>query len=170
MIYLSELTPLITEFSPYLAAGKLNSLLERFYGPRQNSNQSESRDDAVRRLEIVASTADSPENQSIPATEVYTKGLSLRSKSRLVYPLPADGRRFEARIGIAAESTHVGNVYFEVLGDGRVLYEAEISGHTGPRDVSVPVAGLRRLELIVDYGKNQDAGDRLNLCNARIVK
>ncbi|MEC8337099.1 MAG: NPCBM/NEW2 domain-containing protein, partial [Planctomycetota bacterium] len=170
--YLSDMTPLITEFSPYLSAGKLRPLLERFYGVPQDRSESSSQEYAERRFEIATSpmVVDSSSQEGSLATESYTEGLSLRSKSRLVYSLPPESRRFEARVGIDAGSRHLGNVQFSVLGDGRVLYEAEISGNTGPRDVSVPVAGLRRLELIVDYGKNQDAGDRLNLCNARIVK
>ncbi|MEC7501086.1 MAG: NPCBM/NEW2 domain-containing protein [Planctomycetota bacterium] len=170
--YLSDMTPLITEFSPYLSAGKLRPLLERFYGVPQDRSESSSQEYAERRFEIATSpmVVDSSSQEGSLATESYTEGLSLRSKSRLVYSLPPESRRFEARVGIDAGSRHLGNVQFSVQGDGRVLYEAEISGNTGPRDVSVPVAGLRRLELIVDYGKNQDAGDRLNLCNARIVK
>lgn len=172
VIYLSQLTPLVTEFSPYLAAGKLSPLLQRFYGPRQDSPADVSRGDRDRRLEIVTIPAEAGSSEKVvPAPiESYTRGLSLRSKSRLVYPLPAEARRFEARVGIDAGSAQLGNVHLTVLGDGRVLFEEEISGQTGPRDVSVSVAGLRQLELIVDYGKNQDAGDRLNLCNARIVK
>ena len=170
--YLSSMTPVITEFSPYLAAGKLSPLLERFYGLRQDRSESSSQGHTDRRFEIATSpmAVNSSSQDGTLATESYTEGLSLRSKSRLVYSLPPESRRFEARVGIDVKSRQLGNVHFSVLGDGRVLYEAEISGDTGPRDVSVPVAGLRRLELIVDYGKNQDAGDRLNLCNARIVK
>ena len=172
IIYLSAMTPLITEFSPYLSAGKLRPLLERFYGVRQDRSESSSQEDADERFEIVTRpmVVDSSSEQGSLPTESYTEGLSLRSKSRLVYSLPPESRRFKARVGIDAGSRHLGNVHFSVLGDGQVLYEAEISGNTGPRDVSVPVADLRRLELIVDYGKNQDAGDRLNLCNARIIK
>ena len=172
VIYLSQLTPVITEFSPYLSAGKLSPLLERFYGVRQDRSEPSADEHADRRFEIVTRPMDvnSPKQQTSLTTESYTEGLSLRSKSRLVYSLPPESRRFESRVGIDVASRQLGNVHFRVLGDGRVLYEAEISGDTGPRDVSIPVAGLRRLELIVDYGKNQDAGDRLNLCNARIVK
>ncbi|MDE0939801.1 MAG: NPCBM/NEW2 domain-containing protein, partial [Pirellulales bacterium] len=105
-----------------------------------------------------------------PSIESYTHGLSLQSKSRLIYDLPPESRRFEARAGIDAGSVQIGDVHFEIRGDGRSLYAEDISGRTGPRDVSVVVAGVKKLELIVDYGKNQDTGDRLNLCNARIIK
>ena len=115
-------------------------------------------------------TPQANESGGPPSIESYADGLSLQSKSRLVYELPSEARRFETRVGIDVGTIEIGNVYFEVRGDGRLLYGEEISGSTGPRDVSVDVTGLQRIELIVDYGKNQDTGDRLNLCNARIVK
>ena len=57
-----------------------------------------------------------------------------------------------------------------ILGDGDELFATEVSGRDGPRDISVDLTGVRLLELFVDYGENQDVGDHLNLCNARIVK
>lgn len=172
VIYLSKMKPLIAEWSPYLAAGKLSPLLARFYGPRQDRSSDLAEEVASDRLEIVTLAQQDQANESggPPSIESYAAGLSLQSKSRLVYELPPEARRFETRVGIDAGTIEIGNVYFEVRGDGRLLYGEEISGSTGPRDVSVDVTGLQRIELIVDYGKNQDTGDRLNLCNARIVK
>jgi hypothetical protein len=169
--YLSEMTPSVTEWSPYLTAGKLEPLLARFYGSPKDPATDGAQAVTSDRLEIATlpggSSNESPQQSTV---ESYTEGLSLQSRSRLIYDLPAEARRFEARVGIDAASVEIGNVQFKIRGDGRLLYAEEISGSTGPRDVSVDVAGLRRLELIVDYGKNQDTGDRLNLCNARIVK
>ena len=147
-------------------------MLARFYGPQQDRSGDLAEAVGRDRLEIVTLAPQDQGNESggPPSTESYTEGISLQSKSRLVYELPPEARRFEARVGIDVGSIEIGNVYFEVRGDGRLLYGDEISGSTGPRDVSVDVTGLQRIELIVDYGKNQDTGDRLNLCNARIVK
>jgi len=172
IIYLSEMKPVVTEWTPYLAAGNISPLLARFYGPQKDRFSGFAQGDTSGRLEIVSLSKQDSQNDSItpPSIESYAHGLSLQSKSRLIYDLPPESRRFEARAGIDAGSVQIGDVHFEIRGDGRSLYAEDISGRTGPRDVSVVVAGVKKLELIVDYGKNQDTGDRLNLCNARIIK
>ena len=172
IIYLSEMKPIVTEWTPYLAAGSLSPLLARFYGPQKDRSTGFKPGETSDRLEIVSLSKQDSQNESIEPSSVesYARGLSLQSKSRLIYDLPPAARRFETRAGIDAGSVQMGDVHFEVRGDGRSLYAEDISGRTGPRDVSVDIVGIQRLELIVDYGKNQDTGDRLNLCNARIVK
>ena len=172
IIYLSEMKPIVTEWTPYLAAGNISPLLARFYGPQKDRSGGFGQGGTSGRLEIVGlSSQDSQNESSKPSSiESYAHGLSLQSKSRLIYDLPPESRRFEARAGIDAGSVQIGDVHFEIRGDGRSLYAEYISGRTGPRDVSVAVTGVQKLELIVDYGKNQDTGDRLNLCNARIIK
>jgi hypothetical protein len=36
--------------------------------------------------------------------------------------------------------------------------------------LDLDISGVRRLEIVVDYGKGGDMGDQLNLCEARLTK
>lgn len=102
--------------------------------------------------------------------KAYTKGLALHSRTRLVYRLPDDYRRLTALAGIDDRAGTRGDVVLRVEGDGRVLYEAPLSGAGEPVALDIDVAGVRRLAIIADYGANQDLSDHLNLCEARLVK
>ena len=57
-----------------------------------------------------------------------------------------------------------------VRGDDRVLMEATISGNDVPRPIDLDLKDVRRLTVLVDFAGSLTAGDRLLLCNARIVK
>jgi hypothetical protein len=64
----------------------------------------------------------------------------------------------------------VGNVSLLIQADDKVLLEKEIGGNGPPEPIDLNIAGARRLSIVVDYGRNLDKGDWLNLCDARIVK
>jgi hypothetical protein len=51
-----------------------------------------------------------------------------------------------------------------------VLFDEAIRGADEPRQLDISLAGVRRLQILVDYGEDLDVGDHLNLCEARIVK
>jgi hypothetical protein len=101
---------------------------------------------------------------------IYTKGLSLRSRTRLDYRLPAGFRRLVTVAGIDPATAAVGNVSLLIQADDKVLLEKEIGGNGPPEPIDLNIAGARRLSIVVDYGRNLDKGDWLNLCDARIVK
>jgi hypothetical protein len=102
--------------------------------------------------------------------ESYDRGISLHSRTRIAYDLPVGVRYFRARAGIDAANRQSGHVRLVIYGDREQLFATEVSGRDGPRDISVDLTGVRLLELFVDYGENQDVGDHLNLCNARLIK
>jgi hypothetical protein len=100
----------------------------------------------------------------------FAKGLSLRSRSELVYRLPTGFRRFVALAGIDPATSDSGNVAVTIRGDEQVLLELEIAGNKSPVPIDLEVAGMRRLSIVVDYGRNLDHGDWLILGDARLVK
>ncbi|MCI0335585.1 MAG: NPCBM/NEW2 domain-containing protein [Planctomycetes bacterium] len=100
----------------------------------------------------------------------YNKGLAIRSRTELVYRLPAGYRRLNAVAGIDPSARSSGNVRLEILGDDRPLLETEVAGNDAPHTIDLDIAGVKRLKIIVDFGKNLDTGDWLNLCDLRIVK
>jgi hypothetical protein len=106
----------------------------------------------------------------IDETRSYNKGLALRSHTELVYRVPAGFRRFTTVAGIDPSTSASGNVRLEIEGDGRLLWEDDIAGQEPPRSIELDIAGIKRLKIVVDYGRNLDTGDWLNLCDARIVK
>lgn len=85
------------------------------------------------------------------------RGLGTHAPSKIVYDLGGRFRRFESLIGVhgpVSEDGH-GTVVFKVVADGNQIYESRVLRGGGAfRTLSVPVAGVRRLELLVS-----DAGD-----------
>ncbi len=114
-----------------------------------------------------------PDGDPAPATghaETFAKGIALRSRTEIVYRLPRGFGRFLAVAGIEPATRSSGDVVLTVLGDDRALLERPVAGNDAPLPIEVDVAGVKQLKIVVDYGKNLDTGDWLNLCNARIVK
>jgi hypothetical protein len=100
----------------------------------------------------------------------FAKGLAIRSRMELVYRLPSGFRRFSAVAGIDPSTSASGNVRLTIQADERTLLETEIAGEQPPKPIELDVAGVRRLTIIVDYGRNLDTGDWLILGDARVVK
>jgi hypothetical protein len=119
-------------------------------------------------LMLVIPEADSAASSSHPRT--FSKGLALRSRTELVYRLPAGFSRFTAMAGIEPATSTTGNVQLSIYGDDRPLLEAAISNEEPPRAIELDIAGVKRLKIVVDFGKNLDTGDWLNLCDARVSK
>ncbi len=99
------------------------------------------------------------------------KGLSIHSRSLLVFrltePLPqADGRGGHRQPPAADAAMCV----LVINGDDEELFRQTISGKDPPVPLDLNIEGVRRLEILVDFGETLDVADHLNLCNARIVK
>ncbi len=107
------------------------------------------------------------------ADKTWPRGLAIHSLTTLTYRLGGDYRRFLALAGIDDEIRAHGNVLLTITGDGKTLYEGEI-GIENPRRPAIPldldVTGVVELQIKVDFGKNNDIGDRLHLVDARVTK
>lgn len=99
----------------------------------------------------------------------YSKGLSVPSRTELVYRLP-DGKftRFHAIAGIDDRVRPLGNVRLAIFGDDRMLFEAEISGTGEPLAVEADLKGVKRLKILVDFAGDLDVADFLDLCEPRV--
>ncbi|HEY4233966.1 MAG TPA: NPCBM/NEW2 domain-containing protein [Lacipirellulaceae bacterium] len=114
-----------------------------------------------------------PDGDQSPAlghAESFAKGLALRSRAEVVYRLPRGFNRFTAVVGIEPVTRSNGDVMLTVMGDDQSLWEHPVTGHDPPLPIELDIAGVKQLKIVVDYGKNLDTGDWLNLCDARIVK
>jgi len=92
--------------------------------------------------------------------ETFALGLGCFAQSLLEYPLDGRFKRFTATVGVDAAAEGRGSVVFEVHGDGKKLWSSPLlSGLDAPKKADVPVAGVKRLRLIVTDG---GAGSRYN--------
>ncbi len=150
IIYLSDLDPESVRWTPYLDFQKASATLEQFYAPRRDEGREH------RSLMIGGKT--------------YAKGLALYSRTEMTYRLPAGAKKFTAFAGIDDCVRAVGGVRLEVSADGKKLFDKSISGGDAPADIDLDVSGAKRLSILVDYGTGLDAGDYLDLAEAKILK
>ena len=162
LVYLSDLTPLREKWTPRIALPTSAQLIQKHGRPRRN----QSFEGSLISLAWPAIRSGSA-NQKITT---YDKGLALRSRTELVYRLPAKMRRFVALAGIDPATAGEGHVKLTVFADQHILWEGEIDGSTPPVEISTPFKNTRRLRILVDYGANLDYGDRLHLAEARVIK
>jgi hypothetical protein len=150
LTYLSDLKPESVRFTPFFDLGKQSPALAKFLGPRFDRG----REDELMRLD----------------GKTYSKGVSLTSRTELVYRLPAQAKHFRATAGIDDGVGNLGSVQLQIKGDDRQLYSGKLTGRDAPVDLDLDLAGVRRLTILVDFGDDLDVGDHLDLCEARIVK
>ena len=148
--YLSDLQPEAQEYWAYFPLKDPPESVIDFFRPRQD-----------RGLEQAPLRLDG---------KSYAKGLTLHSRTLLAYRLPGEFSRFEAVVGIDDSVREGGNADVKILGDGKPLWQGRVRG-TGPAEaVSLPVAGIRRLEILVDFGEDLDIADQVDLCEAKVTK
>jgi hypothetical protein len=162
LVYLSDLEPASNNATPLVALPAGASLAAKYAEPR--------RDHSAYGGALTLASADDSLSSPIAGTQTFNKGLAIRSRTELVYRLPAGYRRLAAIAGIDPATRASGNVRLEIFGDDRPLLAADIAGDDPPRTIDLDIAGVKRLKFVVDYGQNLDTGDWLNLCDLRIVK
>jgi alpha-galactosidase len=90
--------------------------------------------------------------------QVYPTGLGVASPSTVRYYLGSQCSRLTATVGIDDAVRNVGpeggTSTFQVIGDGRVLFDSGVLTRDGIRQVDVDLTGVRVLDLVVG-----DAGD-----------
>jgi hypothetical protein len=101
----------------------------------------------------------------------YNKGIVMHSRSTLGFAIGGGFTGFAATVGIADEMADRGDARMAVVGDGKLLWEDQrIHGGAKPRTVSVDIAGVKRLELVVDYGGDLDLSDHACWAQARLLR
>lgn len=160
--YLSDLEPASQSATPLIALPPGAAVAAKYAAPR--------RDLSANGGPLTLASADDSLTSSIGASQTFNKGLAIRSRTELVYRLPAGYRRLNAIAGIDPATRASGNVRLEIFGDDRPLLAADVAGIDPPRIIDLDITGIKRLKLVVDYGQNLDTGDWLNLCDLRIVK
>jgi hypothetical protein len=99
------------------------------------------------------------------------KGLAVHSRSVLTYALDGSHAAFRAAVGFDDHSGNRGRVACRVLGDGRELFaEKDLRADAEPKSIDVPISGVKQLTLEVDFGADEDIGDRVIWADARVVR
>ncbi|WP_052195554.1 NPCBM/NEW2 domain-containing protein [Deinococcus radiopugnans] len=94
--------------------------------------------------------------------QTFAKGIGVHANSELTYVLNGSCSTFSATVGIDAEVGTKGSVVFQVLGDGKKLFDSgTMTGTSAAKPFSVSVAGVDELKLVVT-----DAGDGIEYDHA----
>jgi hypothetical protein len=152
--YLSDLEFELADCTPFIATRLPEKRILQLYAPRRDAS-------------FEGSGLWLGEGNDI---RQYEKGLSIHSRSLLVYRLQEAYRKLTADVGIDSRLRGRGNVVLVIKGDDKELLRRSITGKDAPAPVDLNIEGVRRLEILVDFGETLDVADHLNLCNARIVK
>ncbi len=98
----------------------------------------------------------------------YRKGIGTHAPSEIAYPLDGKYARFHA-IVCGAEAK--GTVVFQVWADGKRLHDSgTLRGLEGTKTVDLPLAGARRLRLVVTIAGDTYTCDMANWAGARLLK
>ena len=162
LMYLSDIEPASEKWTPLVGLPSTATLAAEYGQPRRDKS---AYGGPLTLLIKADSLADAQEN-----TRTFNKGLAIRSRTEIVYRLPAGFQRFTALAGIDPATSANGNVRLIISADDRVILDTEIAGNEPAQPVRLEITGAKRLKILVDYGQNLDTGDWLNLCDARIVK
>ncbi len=150
IVYLSDLKPESVRWTPFFGTAANLPSLKAFYAPREDR-------------------ALAPKPLKVGGKE-YSKGLALHSRTEVVYRLPRAFRRLEAVVGIDDSVRPSGDVRLVIRGDDKVLFEGDVAGSDEPKPLDLDIAGVRRISILVDFGKDLDVGDHLDLCEARVIQ
>ena len=100
----------------------------------------------------------------------YAKGIGTHADSTITYNLAGKYTTFISDIGIDDEVNGQGSVIFQVIGDGKVLFNSgAVTGTSPVMGINLNVAGVQQLQLVVttatpgniDYDHADWAGTRL---------
>lgn len=101
----------------------------------------------------------------------YLRGLGVHSFCKLTFELEGKFARFIADVGLDRAAAPRAACSWRVLADGQVLKSGEAKAGEPAATLKLPVAGVKILELVCDYGSDDDdAGDLLDWSEARLVR
>lgn len=100
----------------------------------------------------------------------FRKGIGTQAYCELTFANSNDFRRFQATVGIDAETDGRGDCQMSIHADGIQLWTQRITGQTPPVEIDVDITGMETLTLTVQPGAQFDLADHANWADARFVK
>lgn len=155
-VFLTDLEPTAFEFEPFIGS-QLDETIKRLNAPSANG----SADGVTLRL---------ADPRSATGWRSFRHGMSLTSRTRLVYRLAGKYQRFQATAGIDPLAPSQADAELKLFADEREIYSRSLRSADPISLIDVDVQGVRRLSILVDYGANMDIGDRVVLGDARLTK
>ena len=162
LAYLGDERPLDSQWTPLLGLPPGAKSISGYGEPRFNVDF---KGEPIRLLAAEDDTAAGGQR-----TIEYAKGVALRSRTEIVFAVPAGMQRFVTLAGIAPACAAEGRVRLTVFADRRPAWEGDVIGGEPPQEIAIDLQGARRLRIFVDYGENLDYGDQLHLAMARFTK
>ena len=155
MVYLADLQPDVFVYRPFVSSSATEPSLQKLAEPRLD----ESFQGGL--LQVKTETGSLRE---------FRRGVALKSRSELTYRLANQYQRFRATVGIDPEASALGNVELKLLADEEEVFSRSVKQSEPAFDVDVSLSGVKRMKIVVDFGKHLDIGDRLHLGDARFIK
>ena len=99
-------------------------------------------------------------------------GISVHSRTVLTYDAGGQFEDFKVKVGFQQPEGKLGRAVIRVLGDGKTLFEDLDARGDAPKpaDLNLKIAGVKMLILEVDFGADEDTGDRVVWANPRLLK
>ena len=153
LAYLSDLEPVSSEFRFGVKADLVRGLPEP-YG--RDATLFASQNGTSRQIRI--------------GGRAFAKGLNVHSPSVLEFEV-SGYNWFRCVLGLDDGVSRPGRAGVRIEGDGRELFSTLVVGGEKPRELEVPIRGVRRLRLVVDRGDDDDElGDHVSFGDARVTK
>ncbi len=153
--YLSDIDPERTTWTPFVRIEALEQELTQLFRPRRDQSLTGAK------LRIIDLNGREQE---------FEKGLSMHSRTEMTYRLAGEYRQFAAQAGLEPAEGEYGSIALVISVDGNERWRQEITGESAAVAIDLDLSGANWLTILVDYGERADVGDRLNLCDARLVK
>ncbi len=100
----------------------------------------------------------------------YENGFCFLPKRSLTFRVPRGYNVFKALVGIDSETRGTGNASFEVLVDGKRIYQKVISGSDGPAEISAFIGVARTITISAGFGQDMHIGDHCDFIMPRLIK
>lgn len=149
--YLSDVKPESVQWTPFMSVpGMPQEQLRLFNQPRLNQGFGS-------------------QVMSI-ASQSFEKGICLKSRTEIVFRLTESYSRLRAVAGIDDLARPRGNVDLVIWGDDKELFRRAITGAEPAFELDVPILGVKRLKILVDFGEQAAVGDILTIGSPVLVK
>lgn len=104
------------------------------------------------------------------ADRAFAHGWGSHAQSEVVYYLSGSHERFQAWVGVDAESGAQGTVVFKVRADGREIFSSgKMTGGAPAARVDVRIGGVTELRLVTEDGGDGNGSDHADWAEAVLV-
>jgi len=105
------------------------------------------------------------------AGKPYARGIGVHSYARLSFDLGGQYAKLLCDVGLDATAPAAAVCSWKIVADGKELAAGTAKAGDTPQTVRKEINGMKTLELICDYGADDDdAGDHFDWANARLIK